>query len=209
MTQNSASLAALVSSRLCHDLISPIGAIQNGLELLAMGGDGTKSPELSLIEESCQHATARISFYRVAFGQANPVQTMAVKNISETLHGLTASGRVKADWIGDSDCERRDVQLSFLAFLCCETALPMGGTVQLITQGQAIQQSLLIRAEGTRINTDANLWQMITNPQANADLKADKVQFALLPALCKEHGKALRLGVDETKIIIEITQNKT
>ena len=60
-------LAALLGSRICHDLISPIGAIGNGVELLMMEG-GTPSPELVLIAESVAAANARIRFFRLAFG---------------------------------------------------------------------------------------------------------------------------------------------
>ncbi len=60
-------LAALVGSRICHDLISPIGAIGNGVELVlldaAVGG-----PEVTLIADSVSHANARIRFFRIAFG---------------------------------------------------------------------------------------------------------------------------------------------
>jgi histidine phosphotransferase ChpT len=62
-------LAALIGSRICHDLISPIGAIGNGVELLLMEASG-KGPELSLISESVAAANARIRFFRVAFGAA-------------------------------------------------------------------------------------------------------------------------------------------
>ena len=59
-------LAALLGSRICHDLISPIGAIGNGLELLMMD-PGTHGPEMSLISESVGHANAR---------QQHPVATL-------------------------------------------------------------------------------------------------------------------------------------
>ena len=62
-------LAALVGSRICHDLISPIGAIGNGLELFLM--DTAGGPELALITESISHAKARIRFFRVAYDEAD------------------------------------------------------------------------------------------------------------------------------------------
>ena len=62
-------LVALVGSRLCHDLISPLGAIGNGVELLTMTAT-TLSPELQLITESVAAANARIKFFRLAFGRA-------------------------------------------------------------------------------------------------------------------------------------------
>ncbi|HMS96693.1 MAG TPA: histidine phosphotransferase, partial [Tabrizicola sp.] len=58
-------LAALIASRICHDLISPLGAIGNGVELLAMERAG---PELDLLSESVAHANARIRLFRISFG---------------------------------------------------------------------------------------------------------------------------------------------
>jgi histidine phosphotransferase ChpT len=62
-------LTSLIGSRICHDLISPLGAIGNGVELLAMS-EVAKGPEMSLIAESVENANARIRFFRVAFGAA-------------------------------------------------------------------------------------------------------------------------------------------
>ena len=67
--QDKPDLAALIGSRICHDLISPIGAIGNGVELMMMDGTA-KTPELALIAESVANANARIRYFRVAFGSA-------------------------------------------------------------------------------------------------------------------------------------------
>ena len=66
-------LSQLLGSRLCHDLVSPLGAIGNGVELLEMSPDFpgiAACPELQLIAESVSSARARIQIFRVAFGQA-------------------------------------------------------------------------------------------------------------------------------------------
>ena len=68
---NSPDLAALLGSRICHDLISPIGAIGNGVELMLMDGAG-RAPEVALISESVDAANARIRFFRVAYGVSSP-----------------------------------------------------------------------------------------------------------------------------------------
>ena len=71
--QDKPDLAALIASRICHDLISPIGAIGNGVELLAMEPGGPR-PEMALISESVANANARIRFFRICFGQASSDQ---------------------------------------------------------------------------------------------------------------------------------------
>lgn len=112
-------LASLVGSRICHDLISPIGAIGNGVELLTMSGGGPRSPELSLIADSVQSTNARIRFFRLAYGAAS-------KN-----HLISQGGRLSYHWSPAEDVSRQDVRIVFLLIQCFETALPLGGHVDI------------------------------------------------------------------------------
>ncbi len=63
MSHTHSNLATLIGSRICHDLISPIGAIHNGLELLELSGGMSQTPEMQLIVESCANARARVTFF--------------------------------------------------------------------------------------------------------------------------------------------------
>ncbi|GAA4228194.1 histidine phosphotransferase ChpT [Sagittula marina] len=200
MQKASVDLAALVGSRLCHDLISPIGAIQNGLELMALTGGGKDSPELTLIQDSCESAAARIRFFRVAFGHASGTQSMSRREIAGTLAAVTHDGRLKAHWSEENDHLREEVQMCFLAFLCCESALPMGGTVQFDHDAAG----WTVRAKGPRLNVQQPLWDHL-NGVGEMDLPgADKVQFALLPMISETLGKQLLATTDADSLTIKI-----
>ena len=80
MPTDDLDLTALVGNRICHDLINPIGAIGNGVELLAMA-DGSPSAELALISQSVDSAKARIAMFRVAFGAASDTRQMGASEI--------------------------------------------------------------------------------------------------------------------------------
>jgi len=80
-------LNALVGSRICHDLISPIGAIGNGVELLQMES-AAQGPELALISESVTNANARIRFFRIAFGAAGRDQRIGRSEVAGILADL-------------------------------------------------------------------------------------------------------------------------
>lgn len=70
MTSHTHNLESLIGSRICHDLISPIGAIHNGIELLMLGQTkDVPDEEMSLIFDSCRHAENKVKFFRLAFGQ--------------------------------------------------------------------------------------------------------------------------------------------
>lgn len=96
MTANPADLAALIGSRICHDLISPIGAIGNGVELLAM--TGAAGPEVALIAESVAAANARIRFFRIAFGAAPADQRIGAPEVRSILDDLSRGGRFRWGW---------------------------------------------------------------------------------------------------------------
>lgn len=181
-------LVALVGSRLCHDLISPLGAIGNGVELLAMAGTGM-SPELQLIAESVAAANARVKFFRVAFGQAGAEQRLGRSEIISLLDDISRSGRLKIEWLAEGDQTRRQVKLAFLAVLCLEAALPWGGTLRIGCTGGQWQ----LRAEGRRTKPDPALWAALDG--SPAALGPAQVQFALLPREAAALGRAVTWSV--------------
>lgn len=175
------ALAQLVGSRICHDLISPVGAIGNGLELLAMAGGRTMpggSAELELISDSVVQANARIRFFRVAFGLAGHEQRLGRSELRGILADLYAGGRVRVDWQVEEDRPRATVQIAFLLVLCLESALARGGQITIRAAGDA---GWLLRAEGPVLRIDSALWRMLAPDGAPAtmDLRAGDVHFAL------------------------------
>lgn len=145
-------LIALVGSRICHDLISPLGAIGNGVELLMMSGNGP-GPELALISESVTNANARIRFFRISFGAAAPGQGVARAEVRSILDDMTRGGRLKIDWDLAGDAARTEVKLAFLAIQCLESALPFGGRICVSADGGRWQ----IGAEAPRLKVDPPL----------------------------------------------------
>ena len=130
MQIGSGELAQMVGSRLCHDLISPLGAIGNGVELLEMSPDFpgiSDSPELRLIAESVAAARARIQAFRIAFGQAQGDQRVSRAELARLAEGVSAQGRLKVQLDAQGDFARADVRMVMLALMCLETALPWGG----------------------------------------------------------------------------------
>lgn len=195
MSQSNQSLATLIGSRICHDLISPVGAIQNGIELLAM--EGRKSPELTLIEESVANASARIRFMRVAFGMAGG-QSIGRAEIQSILDDMGRAGRVRYDWAGGEDCPRQSLQAVFLAFLCLEAAMPRGGTIRAERDGAG----WIISGPADKTRPDPALWTQLCGGSGNAEVLPAHVQFVLLAALLNDRGT--RAQVVEAGETVEI-----
>ena len=196
MSNSSPDLAALIGSRICHDLISPIGAINNGLELLGMSGE-TSGPELSLISESVDNASARIRFFRLAFGAAGS-QEVSSREIRTVLRDMTRNSKLSVSWHETAPVPRSDARLVFLAEQCLETAMPYGGE---ITIDQDVN-GWIVRGVSEKFNIDDGLWAVLANGRLPPDIAPAHVHFALLASHCREESRRLRseLGMDEIVI---------
>lgn len=197
MGYSNQSLTQLVGSRICHDLISPIGAIGNGLELIQMQSQWTDSPELALIAQSLHHASARIRFYRIAFGLASDMQQLGVGEISSILADMARDGRISYDWQGDEGCTRSELRLIFLGLLCLETALPLGGGIAITSYDGRWQ----LRGAGDRIRWEDDAWRGDSIDTAG-EIGADRVQFALLLDELQQQGRDLTTEVGDTSALI-------
>ena len=187
-------LAALLGSRLCHDLISPLGAIGNGVELLAMSGQHG-GPEIDLIAQSVTAANARIKFFRVAFGQPGAEQRLGQSEIAKLLADLEGLGRVRHHWQIAQDHARSDVKLAFLAVLCLETLLPFGGEITMQESGAG----WTLTAFSEKSRSDRALWALLDAPEAGAGaITPAQVQFALLPREMAHLGRALGWEITPT-----------
>lgn len=192
-------LAALLGSRICHDLISPLGAIGNGVELLGLDPAGASRPEVALIADSVASASARIRFLRVAFGAASVEHRMGRPEILGLLADWTNGGRLVVDWQVPGDLARRAVRRAFLALLCVETAIPYGGEITV----QFDQGHWLLEASGRRLKVEAQLWALLTEPEADAALTPAQVQFGLLAQDLALFGLVARVRHDDAVLTLD------
>ena len=198
-------LTALLGSRICHDLISPLGAIGNGVELLMMSG-AAGGPEIALISQSVQSANARIRFFRLAFGSAADHQQVARAEVVSVLDDMTGGGRLRLDWQAGPTLGRVDVKIAFLAIMCFETALPYGGQLRITASGA----DWTLQADAERMKIDPALWSRLARPpQAptpgstlGPTLAPAHVQFALLVDAARRFGRLLRLDLADTRITL-------
>lgn len=188
-------LAALVGSRICHDLISPVGAISNGMELIELAGTAS-APELSLIGDSVANANAKIRFFRVAFGQASNDQQVGEQEILTILDNVSIGARMIVDWTVQGAVERTELRLAFLAILCFETALPFGGVVSIQRQGTGWQ----ISGESEKMRVDDVLWNALETGEIPDSLTPNQVHFGLLPHCAKALGRPVNTSRTETRL---------
>lgn len=188
-------IASLLGSRICHDLISPIGAIGNGVELMMMEGAG-KGPEMTLIAESVAGANARIRFFRVAFGIAAPDQRIGRNEVVSTLTDLTRGGRTVIDWQSPADLSRREVKLAFLLVMCLETAMAYGGKILV----ERTESRWTMTGQAGKLRIDTALWELLANPAAVADITPAQVHFLLVPEEVARQHRRLTSELRDTEI---------
>ncbi len=189
-------MSALIASRICHDLIGPIGAIVNGMELLELVG-GASGPEHELIAQSATSASARLRFFRIAFGAAGE-QVIGAAEIKALLQDIGRDGRLRITWHPEGGQARGLVKLAFLSLLCCEAALPRGGQVD-VTEADGVWT---VTASGDPVAIDPTLWDWLTGVGNPAALIPAKVQFALLPLAATQMGRTLRPKQDATGLLL-------
>ena len=145
-------LAALISSKICHDVIGPVGAIYNGLEILDEDDDvEAKSYALDVIRNVTEQASARLQFARFAFGASGSAGSLIDLGTAEQIsRGFIGHGKHKLIWHGQHGHMGKDkVKLLLNLVASAITALPRGGDIDVSMGGTLELPSFLIRCRGT------------------------------------------------------------
>lgn len=193
-----ANFAALIGSRICHDLISPVGAINNGIELIQMTAPSL-GPEMALISESVTNASARIRFFRIAFGAAGE-QMVGRAEVISILKDVYADTRISAVWGPDEAQPRKRLRLVFLALLCMETGMPYGGRIEVTQNGDRV----ILTGHADKFKIDDALWGFLRGVHSDDYLRPAHVQFGLLPVLAAQDGFVIDLVTSDERITITI-----
>jgi len=173
MYSDAEEITAQVTARICHDLVSPLGAIQNGLELMELSGH-TPSEEFDLVRQSTQNANSTLSFLRVAFRTSEDSREMPRGDIERLLFGHFHARRLDVVWDIDGPQRRTDVTTCFLMAMCFESAMPTGGRLVF----RKAEPSWAIEATSNRFEFDEALWASI-GEDASARTTASAIHFEL------------------------------
>lgn len=186
-------LPSLLTARLAHDLANPLGAIGNGLELLEMS-QPDKTPELELLRQATTTATARLRFFRLAFGGKKTVGY----SIPHILTDWSEIAKSKVEF--DGDPEICDLQLFCLVLLCLDACLPHGGTLHIKSDADG----LAAQAIGKIFHRSEHLWKNAKAHQAYDQLLPAHVQFPLLGKHIKSAEYQMEFQNSETVFQVKV-----
>jgi histidine phosphotransferase ChpT len=151
--------AALLVSRVCHDLVSPVGAVVNGLEVLEEERDAAmRADALKLVTSSAALAAARLQFARIAFGAAGSAGAeLDLNEVGRTVCGLLEGSKTELGWEAAAVNWPKDwAKLLMNSALLGADCLPRGGRVRVTTTTEASAPGFLVRAsgQGARVHED-------------------------------------------------------
>ena len=207
MTDTAAlDLASLLCSRLCHDMLSPVGALSNGLELLR----DEKDPEMrrrcmELLEQSAKTSADKLKFFRLAFGAAGGFGQMV--SVAEARDLITAligdSGRIELDWkVPSAELPKAAVKtLLNLAAIGLE-ALVRGGTLEVGAEMTGEASEIVIRAAGPRIAFDQTIGQALDGSLPPADLSSRTAPAAMIHRLAASTGGGVQWHHGEDALVM-------
>jgi histidine phosphotransferase ChpT len=204
---NAVDLASLLCSRLCHDLMSPVGALNNGIELMADEQD----PEMrdrcvELLADSAKATANKLKFFRLAFGAgggfADAIDANEAKVALEGIFG--AERRIELGWMVTPDkLSKGAMKLLLNLSLIAGDALVRGGRLDVGAETTPEGLEIAIRGEGPRVMLDSGLREMLTNgTPADGHIEPRAAGAWLAQALANEAGGAIRLSEPAPEVLI-------
>ncbi|MDE1467074.1 histidine phosphotransferase family protein [Aurantiacibacter sp. D1-12] len=189
---SSTDLAALLCSRLCHDMLSPVGALNNGLELLADENDPAMRQRcLELLEQSARTSASKLKFFRLAYGAAGGFgESVPSDEPRDLLEALTADNeRLTLEWsVSEANLSKPAVKVLLnLAAMGLDT-LVRGGTLEVGAERQDGATEIAIRATGPKVAFDDVVGKALSGELEDSDLSGRTAPAHMIKLLCDEQG---------------------
>lgn len=198
MTTSPLDLASLLCSRLCHDMLSPVGALSNGLELLA----DEKDPEMrarcfELLEHSARISADKLKFFRLAFGAAGGfgelVPTSEAKALVDAL--VANNQRIEVKWqLASAELPKPAVKTLLNFALMAMDSLVRGGTMDIAAELRDGTSEIVVRASGKKVVFDPEIGRALDGKPLDGGLASRTAPAAMLHILAQELGGTLQFA---------------
>ena len=189
-------LAALLSSKLCHDLISPVGAINNGLELLDEGG--ADADAMNLIRNSARTASARLQFARVAYGAAGSAGVQIDTGDARSVAFAFMLGeKGELTWEGARFfLPKNKVKLLLNVLVVANGSIPRGGNIAVLVEGDETNPRFTLKSTGPMLRVPPRFLELFSGGPDHEPIDAHSIQPYYTLLLAKESG--MEIGVNAT-----------
>ena len=194
--RQSIDLAAMLCSRLCHDLLSPVGALSNGLELLAMESDAEmRANVMQLLEQSALISTNKLKFFRLAFGAAGGFgERVEIADPKALIAALIADKpNITIEWaLAEPTLGKPAVKVLLNFAQIAIDALVRGGTLDIGAEMRDGACEIVVRAIGPKIAFDDTIGKALDGSLDRADLTSRTAAAHMINLLATESGGGLQ-----------------
>lgn len=203
---NGIDLASQLCSRVCHDLVNPIGALANGLELMSQETD----PEMrdrcvGLLEQSVRAGSDRLRFFRLAFGGGTAsTDAVSLSDVQGAVAALVGENeRITVEWAVGSDSlpGMATKALLNLALIGSE-ALVRGGTLEIGAETSDEASEIVVRAAGKRIVFDDQVGRALDGALPAEELSSRTAPAVLIQRLAGKSGGGIQYAVDDEALVL-------
>ncbi len=206
MTDTSLDLAAMLCSRLCHDMLSPVGALSNGLELLAE----EKDPEMrkrcmELLEQSARISADKLKFFRLAFGAAGGFnELIPVEEPRALIDALVANnGRITVNWaLGVASLPKPAVKVLLNLCSIAIDALVRGGTLDVGAESRDGASEIVVRAAGPKIAFDQEVGKALSGQEPDDGLSSRTAPAWMIAQIAAGQGGGLQYALSDDALVM-------
>lgn len=191
-------VAELICSRICHDLVSPLSAINNGIEMINEGGEGIFSDSIELIGNCNKHALDRLSFYRVAYGSGGERNVVNFLDIEKIIETFAADRKTNIVWakdyrMSDDQIPREFAKLLTNVFYLATECLPRGGVVSIENSISDASNSVSMKLEGPKCHLRDDVSSGLKVDLSVEELSVKNIFAYLVSALALTLNKTLEV----------------
>ena len=194
--RQSIDLAAMLCSRLCHDMLSPVGALSNGLELLAMETDPEmRANVMQLLEQSALISTNKLKFFRLAFGAAGGFgERVEVAEPQALIEALIADkGNITINWaLAEPTLGKPAVKVLLNFAQIAIDALVRGGTLDIGAEVRDGACEIVVRAGGPKVAFDETIGKALDGSLDRSELTSRTAAAHMINLLASESGGGLQ-----------------
>jgi histidine phosphotransferase ChpT len=205
VTLDALDLAALLCSRVCHDVISPVGAIVNGLEVLEDESDASmRDFALDLIHKSARQASARLQFARLAFGAAGSAgASIDLGDAEQVAKGMFTDDKVTLAWEGPRALlPKNKVKLLLNLVMLATNAIPRGGAIAVKVEGSAEEAVFVLTAKGPNARIPAHVEALLAGAPENGAVDAHAIQPFYTGLIAQAAGMPVTFSIEGDAVTI-------
>ncbi len=204
MTISAIDLASMLCSRLCHDMLSPVGAMANGLELLAEERDSEMRVRIvELLEQSAKTSADKLKFFRLAFGAAGGFGDAVPVDEARSVIEALAGARITLEWnVASPTLPKPAVKVLLNLALFGIEALVRGGTLELGAELRDGSSEIVVRATGPKIAFDETVGKALDGSLPESELSSRTAPAALIHQLAAGLGGGLQYALSPEALVM-------